>query len=99
MKRVSDIYNISRLEPCPKSTIPGQRQEPPPPITLEGEPEWEVEEILEVKKIRNRFKYLVKWLNDDPTWQPYEDLTYCQDALHEFYTKYPQKPRPTTITI
>ena len=97
-KKVTDIYNILQLVLCPKSGISRQYQIPPPPVIIDGEPEYEVEEILDVKKTRNRFKYLVKWVNDDPTWQPMEDLTNCQELLQDFYSRYPQKPRPSSFS-
>ena len=37
----------------------GQRKEVPQPVVIEGEEEWEVEKIINKRKIRGRDKYLV----------------------------------------
>jgi len=39
--------------------VEGQRKEVPQPVVIEGEEEWEVEKIINKRKIRGRDKYLV----------------------------------------
>ena len=34
----------------PDNALPGQVNEPPPPVNIEGEPEYKVEEILALRK-------------------------------------------------
>jgi len=37
----------------------GQKMETPQPVVIEGEEEWEVEKILNKRKVRGKDKYLV----------------------------------------
>jgi len=63
----------------------------PPPLSIivKGEEEWEIEEILDSRRIRGgRFHYLVKWKGfDTPTREPEENLTevHVVGAYHERY--------------
>jgi len=42
--------------------IPGREpQAPPLPIVVNGELEWEVEEVLDSRWHRRRFQFLIKW--------------------------------------
>jgi len=62
---------------------------PPLPVIVEGEEEWEVEEILDSRRIRGRLQYLVKWTEfADPTWEPEENLTEVE-AIDNYHERYP----------
>ena len=41
--------------------VGGQRKEQPAPVIIEGEEEWEVERILNKRRVREKDKYLVRW--------------------------------------
>jgi len=42
--------------------IPGRKPRAlPPPIVVDGEPEWEVEEVLDSCWHQRRFQFLIKW--------------------------------------
>ena len=52
----------------------------------EEEPEYKVQAILEVKKVRGKPQYLIKWEGyeeDENSWEPEENLD-CQDLLEAF---------------
>ena len=54
---------------------------------MEGAEEWEVERILNKKKIRGVEKYLVWWKEftaERDTWERKEDLKNAGEALEEF---------------
>jgi len=62
MKQLHPVFNIVKLTPAPDNPIPGRKlTDHPPPIIIDGELEWEVEEILDSHWHRRRFQYLVKW--------------------------------------
>jgi len=47
MKQLHLVFNVVKLTPAPDDPITGQKTEDHPlPIVIDGEPEWEVEEIL-----------------------------------------------------
>jgi len=49
MRAVHPVFHVSQLEPVTPNTIPNQSQPPPPPIEVDGEPEFEITEILDSK--------------------------------------------------
>ncbi|KAF9219373.1 hypothetical protein BS17DRAFT_789566, partial [Gyrodon lividus] len=63
---------VSQLKPATLNTIPNQVQPPPPPVKVNGEPEYEISEILDSKidrRHRNcQLLYLVKWAVCWTTW-------------------------------
>jgi len=61
MKQLHPVFNVVKLTPAPEDLITGRRAEDhPPPIVIDGEAEWEVEEILDSRWHRRRFQYLIK---------------------------------------
>ena len=90
---VHPVFHVNLLDPVATDFLKGHRQEPPPPILIDGEEEWLVEEILDSQKIRGSLNYLVKWIgSDNPTWQPAADITHSPELLQEFYERFPTKP-------
>jgi hypothetical protein len=55
------VFHISLLEPVPNDPLPGQITPAPGPIIVEGEPEYDVEEILNSCIFRCQLQYLSKW--------------------------------------
>src|SRR5690606_17546234 len=97
LKHISDVFHVTRVKPCPNDPIPGQQAPPPEPEEIDGEQEWEVEEILDSRKRREGLRYLVRWAGyphypDDE--RSIEELTNCQELIDDFHRRYPQKPRP-----
>ena len=64
-----------------------QKKEEGKPIKVEEVEEWEVEKILNKRKIRETEKYLVRWkgfIAEHGTWEKWEDLEHAKEALEEF---------------
>ena len=49
MKAVHLVFHVSQLEPTTPNTIPNCVQPPPLPVEIEGKPEYEIAEILDLK--------------------------------------------------
>ena len=96
--RVHDVFNESLLTPYRPPTFPSQKEPlPPPPDLVDGEPEYEVESILDSRVSRRKLQYLVKWKgypNEDNTWEPATALANASDAVTLFHRQYPSAPRP-----
>ena len=68
----------------------------PPPDIIEGEPEWEVESIVDIRFIYGKLQFLVKWLgwfDAENSWEDEANLEHSQDIINNFYTKFPAAPR------
>jgi len=61
MRQLHLVFNIVKLSAAPKDPISGRKlQALLPPIVINGEPEWEVEEILDSCWHQRRFQFLIK---------------------------------------
>jgi len=61
MRQLYPVFNIMKLSAAPEDLILGRKpQAPPPPIIVDREEEWEVEEILDSRWHWRRFQFLVK---------------------------------------
>ena len=88
--RIHLVVNISRIKQY-IDQVNGQRKETPQPIMVEGEEEWEVEKILNKRKVRGKGKFLVRWKGftaEGDTWESRENLRNAGDASKEFEEEY-----------
>ena len=84
--RIHPVVNVSRIVQY-KEQVEGQKKEEGKPIEIEGVKEWEIEKILNKRKIRGIDKYLVRWKEftvEYDIWERKEDLGNAREALEEF---------------
>ena len=84
--RIHLVVNISRIV-CYKEQVKGQKKEEGKPVEVEGVEEWEVEKILNKKKIRGVEKYLIQWKEftaEGDTWERKENLKNAKELIEEF---------------
>ena len=103
MQAVHPVFHISMLEPSLLNTIPNRIQPPPAPIVIDGEPEYEISEILDTKINHCRrlcnLLYLVHWsgykgTDDETAWVLATELSNASEVVTEFHSQYPSKPGP-----
>ena len=96
MKQLHPVFNVVKLTPAPDDPIAGQKTEGhPPPIVIDGELEWEVEEILDSCWHRRRFQYLIKWKGygrEHNSWESASEVSVPELTV-EFHRKHPGAPR------
>jgi len=70
--------------------------EPLPPIIIKGEPEYELEEIIDSPLHYNKLQYRAKWTGYSPghdkTWYLANNLENGDLARRSLYSCYPDKP-------
>ncbi|SOV04526.1 uncharacterized protein UDID_17112 [Ustilago sp. UG-2017a] len=99
--KIHNVFHVDRLEPYVANTIPNRVQPPPPPVEVESDLEYEVEQILDSKvdhRYRDPLFYLVRWVGYGPdhnSWEPASNLTHASDLITEFHTANPTRPSPT----
>jgi hypothetical protein len=96
MSRLHPVFNIVKLTPAPADPIPGRHPKPPPPPELvDGEEEYEVEEILDSKMFRGWLRFLIKWKGygrEHNSWE-YAMEVHARKQVADFYQKHPAAPR------
>jgi len=96
LRQLHLVFNIVKLSAAPDNPIPGRKpQALPPPIVIDGEPEWEVEEVLDSRWHWRRFQFLIKWKGfskEHNSWEVASDVK-APDLIAEYYRKHPAAPR------
>ena len=96
------VFHVSMLEPAYSSSIPNRTEDPPPPVEIDGEIEYEIAEILDSKidkRHRCKLQYLAKWAgyegtDEETTWMDADELSNTSELVQEFHERYPDKPGP-----
>jgi hypothetical protein len=93
---IHDVFSPDVLMKAPDDPLPGQEAPEPSSEVIEGVEEWEVEQILAVRLVRNKLQYQVNWLGYDPDleWYPASNFLGSPHKLREFHTLYPKLPGP-----
>jgi len=61
LRQLHPVFNVVKLSAVLDDPIPGRKpRAPPPPIVVDGEPEWKVEEVLDSRWHQRRFQFLIK---------------------------------------
>ena len=52
--RIHPVFHVALLEPYVENPIPGRDVPQPPPVIVDGDPEWEVASVLDSKFLRGK---------------------------------------------
>src|ERR1700744_5143862 len=78
--KIHPVFHASLLTPHKQTTANGSQYQEPVPELIDGQPEWEVEAILGVKKKRQQLHYLVWWKGFSEAHDSWELLCPSRDT-------------------
>jgi len=93
---IHNTFHISLLEPYQDNRFPSQIKELPPAIQIEGEDEYELDEIIDCRLHYNKLQDRAKWKGYSPehdkVWYPAENFNNAEHTVQQFHRRYPRKP-------
>jgi len=96
--RIYPVVNVSRVQRY-TSQVEEQKKEMPQPMVIEGEEEWEMEKIMNKRRVQGKDKYLVRWkgcMVEEDTWESRENLKNASDLVEEFEKEYEREEKEET---
>ena len=103
LRAVHPVFHVSMLEPATPYTIPDQVQPPPLSVFIDGEPEFEIAEILNSKVNQHccncKLLYLVHWTgyagtDEETSWILAMELGNAPKLVTDYHAAYQAKPAP-----
>ena len=94
--RIHRIFHARLLKPFEEDDIEGRYRSPPDSVEIDGQEEYEVEEIVARRLRRGKTQYLVKWAGygvEEKSWEPVGNLAHAQDLVKEFEERETRKLR------
>jgi hypothetical protein len=97
--KIHPVFHPEKLRKAPDDPLPGQVIQPPPPVVIVEEPEYEVQDIIACKLKWKQLHYRVSWVgytDPDLQWYPASYFLYSPHKLREFHLLNPLQPGPPT---
>ena len=100
--KIHNAFHAAILHPYKETAIHGPNFPEPPPDLVEGQEEWEVDNVLASRRFgRNKaLQYLVKWKGFSEahnSWEPKRNLGNAGQLVKEFHDKNPRAIRQMVI--
>ena len=73
--RLHDVFHAALLTPYKETVEHGPNHTEPPPDIIEGEPEWEVQAILDARRYRRKLQYKIRWQGYSSAHDSWEDAS------------------------
>jgi hypothetical protein len=99
--RIHNVFHATLLDPYHANEIEGRTQlVPQMPEIVEGEPEYEVKEVLDSKIVGRKVWYHVDWVGYGPegrTWEPVENLAHSEKLVTAYHRRHPNRPSQADV--
>ena len=85
--RIHDVFHVDLLTPYHETEEHGANYLQPPPELIDGEEEYEVEEIIDERTNRRKKQYLIKWIGypaSENSWVNEKDL-HSPELLADYH--------------
>ena len=94
--KMSNVFHADRLRKAATNPLPGQYEEPEPPVEIDGEPEFEVEKIESSRILGKKLQYKASWVgyDKDDEWHNASNFVGAPQKVKEFHDAYPDEPGP-----
>jgi hypothetical protein len=80
------VFHVDLLTPYHETQEHGENYAQPPPELIDGEEEYQVEEIIDERTFRRKKQYLIKWLGypvSENSWIDARDL-HADELLEDY---------------
>ena len=99
--KIHNVFHATLLTPYKETALNGHQSQEPAPELIDGQPEWEVEQILRVRRYRRQVQYLIRWKGFSEahdSWEPACNV-HADKLIDEFYKRYPKAIRNLTTQV
>ena len=99
--KIHDVFHATLLTPYKETTLNGSHNQEPAPELIDGQPEWEVEQILHVRQYWRQVQYLIRWKGFSEahdSWEPAANV-HTDKLIHKFYKKHLKAIRHLTTQV
>ena len=90
--KIHNVFHTTLLTPYKETTLNGNQNQEPTPKLVDRQPEWEIEQILRVRRHRHQVQYLIRWKGFSEAHDSLELATnvHAEELIQEFYKRYPK---------
>ena len=89
--KLHNVFHATLLTPYKETALNGQLYQEPAPDLIDGQPEWEVESILRVRRRCNQLQFLIRWkgfTEAHNSWEPAKNI-HVEELIEDFYKRHP----------
>ena len=96
---IHPVFHASLLKPYRRQHFPGRKEiTEPPPVEIEGTPEYTVEAVQDTRLRYHKVQYLIKWEGyAETTWEPLDNLKNAYSLIEAFHKRYPTAHKPKNL--
>ena len=95
--KIHDVFHPSLLWKASANPLPGQHNDPAPPVIVNDKEKRKVNNILDAQKVgrSRKIQFCVKWkgYDEDKEWYNALGFEHLKDIVDDFYQRNPTTPR------